>query len=262
VSNTRLFEQCDFHVHTHFSACARDDMRLPAIIRTSAERGVRYLGVTDHIQVGTDAGILSRTRAEIEMVQVMDDLDEQNPSIEVFLGCEADILSVGRHTVTDEIISTCDFISVAANHPYTGAFPGLAAASLRDAGRYYLEMFGYACSLAFADVIVHPMIVLPGSVDPSCLELLTDDDLMPAIKLAKVNGIAMEISPRALARDQLFFRVRFYSLCKQAGLKFSVGTDSHRLESLGQTKVLTGLIEQVGITDDDLWLPRKTRVQG
>ena len=70
-------------------------------------------------------------------------------------------------------------------------------------------MFKYACSLEFADVIVHPMTVLIPSYDPTCLDLLKDDDLMEAIELARLNHIAMEISPRALIRDQMHFRMRF-----------------------------------------------------
>ena len=73
--------------------------------------------------------------------------------------------------------------------------------------------------------------------------------------IAKKNDIAMEISPRALARDQMYFRLKFYSLCKEAGLKFSFGSDAHSLDNVGQTWVVGELVKELGITDEDIWLP-------
>jgi len=48
----------------------------------------------------------------------------------------------------------------------------------------------------------------------------------------------------------------FYSLCKEAGLRFSIGTDSHRLASVGRTDVLAPIISELKLEDDDIWIPR------
>jgi len=220
---------------------------VPDIVEAAAGRGIRYLGITDHIHPFTAPDILRRTRVELDSVE---------KPIEVFLGCEVDVVEVGKHLLTDDLRRTADFVAIAANHFHTGWVAQPEDLSPRGVGWHFLEMFRYACSLEFADVIVHPMVVFPGTFDPTCLDVLTDDELSGAIDVAKANSVAMEISPRALARDQMFFRMRFYSLCKEAGLRFSIGTDSHRLASVGRTDVLAPIISELKLEDDDIWIPR------
>lgn len=242
-----LFEQCDFHVHSRFSPCARPDMRLKAIVEACEERGVRYLGVSDHIAAGTDTGILTQARR---------DLAAAGTSIQAFIGCEADILDVGRHVVTEKMRSELDFICVAANHFHVGSVAQPQDESPEAIGRHFLKLLRYACSLEFADFVAHPMYVYPGTFDPTFLEIIEDDDIVDVLGEAKKNGIAMEISPRALDREQLYFRMRFLFMCKEAGLKFAVGTDAHRLEMVGTTRAITPIVRELGLTDEDIWLPR------
>ena len=241
-----LYRHCDLHVHTRLSACARGEMRLAAILDACARRGVKYLGITDHVDAHTNPAILR---------EVEEELGRLEKPVEVFLGCEADILAVGRHCVTEEMKCMLDFIMVSANHFHDSAVAQPKAVSLEAVGRHFLEMFRYACSLDFVDVIAHPMLVFPRTFDPTCLYLIDESELAEAVGLARKNGIAMEISPRALSRDQLHFRLRFLAMCKEAGLKFAIGSDAHSLESVGQTAILAPIIDELGITDSDIWLP-------
>ncbi|MCX8053395.1 MAG: PHP domain-containing protein [Armatimonadetes bacterium] len=243
-----LYKRCDLHVHTRLSVCARGEMQLASIISVSEKRGVRYLGITDHVDARVSPVILDEVRNELARIE---------KPIEVFVGCEADILSVGKHVVTEDMRSQVDFVMVSANHFHDRAVAQPKGSSLEEVGRHFFEMFRYACSLEFADVIAHPLFVFPNTFDPTCLYTIKEHDLAEAIELARANKIAMEISPRALARDQLEFRLRFLSMCKSAGIKFSIGSDAHSLESVGRTAVLAPIIEKVGITDEDIWLPSK-----
>ena len=221
-------------------------MRLADILNVCAQRGIRYVGITDHVFPSTNTDILKTTR---------DELAALDAPMQVFVGCEADVVEVGKHTVTDEMRSTLDFIMVAANHyqlPWIAQPPD--ASPLSVAG-HMLDMFTYACSLSFADVVAHPMCDVSGKYSPRCLDLLSDDELTHALKMAKANNIAMEISPRALLPEDRLFRLRFYSLCNRVGLKFAFGTDAHSLNAVGQTRVLKGLVNELRITDDDVWLP-------
>ena len=246
MATDKLFQQCDFHIHTCLSECARPNMRLPDILTVCAQRGIDYLGITDHVFPSTNPDILKTAG---------DELAALDKPMNVFLGCEADVVEVGEHTVTDEMRSTLDFIMVAANHyqlPWISQPPDMSASSVAG---HILDMFTYACSLSFADVIAHPMCEVSGKYDPTCLNLLSDDELTHALKVAKRNNVAMEISPRALLPEDRRFRLRFYSLCKKAGLKFAFGTDAHSLNHAGQTWVLKGLVNELGIVDGDVWLP-------
>lgn len=249
---TTLYDKCDFHVHTRFSPCARPEMRVSEIVRQCAARGIRYLGLTDHVAVGTDPAIFERSRRELSGVDA---------PIDVFLGCEVDILGVGRHLASEAMQSELDFICVAANHFHDPAVDQPTEDSLESAGRHFLEMFRYACTLGFADFIAHPLYVYPGTFDPTCVELISDDDISDCLAIAKKNEIAMEISPRTLDRGQLYFRMRFLRLCKEAGLKFSIGSDAHRLDTVGMTGVLAPVVRELNLADEDIWLPRRARLQ-
>lgn len=241
-----MFKQCDFHIHSHLSGCARAEMRLQPIVDTCVERGIRHMGITDHIFPHTDPAILEITRTELPRI---------HKPMPVYLGCEADITSVGSHTATEEMKATLDYIMVSSNHyqlPWVAQPPSDAP---RAVAEHYLSMFIYACSLEFADVIAHPMVEVSGKFDPASLALLTEGELMQAIRLAKKNNIAMEISRRALIDSHVDTRVRFYSLCKEAGVRFAIGSDAHALANVGQVSILENLINRIGITDRDIWLP-------
>jgi len=241
-----FFEQCDFHVHTHYSKCARREMTIAAIVRAAGERGITRLGLSDHIDPYVDSAILSLAAKELAAVE---------SSVDVMIGCEGEILGVGCHCVTDDVRESVDFIAVAANHLHDSCVAQPEADDLVTVGKHYLKLFAYACTLDFADYIAHPMFVYPRTYDPSCLDLIPDDELIGPLEMARDNGIAMEISPRALASDQMFFRMRFYALCKKIGLKFSIGSDAHCLENLGRLRALLPIARQLELSDSDIWLP-------
>lgn len=242
-----LFEQCDLHVHTNLSPCAMRDMRIRSIIDAADERGIRYLGLTDHIAEPRESARLDITRRELESIK---------KPMDVFLGCEVDIIDIGKQAVTGEMRADVDFIAAAANHFHARSVAQPEDESYDAVKRHFLAMLKYACSLEWVDIVVHPLNVFPGTFDPTFLELITDDELAEPIELAVKNNVAFEISPRALLdRAQVYFRMRFLGLCKEAGTKFSIGSDAHRLEAVGQTRVLAPIIRELGITDDDIWLP-------
>lgn len=242
-----LFQLCDFHVHTYLSPCAVSEMRPAAIVEACESRGIRSLGITDHVAVSTDVGILSQVRRELASLKT---------AVKVFVGCEADLLGENRHTVTDQMISELDYVCVSANHFHLSSVSQPEDESPKAVGRHFVRMLGYACSLGFVDFVAHPLYVFPGTFDPTFLESIEDDDLVNVLRLAKINDIAMEISPRSLDREQLFFRMRFLFLCREVGLKFSFGSDAHRLSNVGSTHLLAPIVRELRLTDEDIWLPR------
>lgn len=245
---SKLYLQYDFHVHTRHSPCANNDMSPTAIVRMAKANGTKYLGMTDHLCSFTDPTVLTYARAECP---------PSNGSPEIFFGCEVDVLSVGSTCLDNVRRPSLDYIVLAASHFYN---PGVARPASEDpkaVGRHFLEMFHYAATVDYADVIAHPFYVMPDTYDVNSIYTLTDNDLKPAVESAAANGVAVEISRRAVTPDHIEFMGRFYRLCKDAGVKFAIGTDSHSLSAVGRTEMLAPLIEQLGLEDEDFWLPRK-----
>ena len=246
MSNSSFFQKCDFHIHSNRSPCAKSEMSVGSIVGACREQRIGLVGISDHIFSFTDTRILAQTRTELAEI-------EAPPKL--FLGCEADVLDVGKHLVTEEMKSSLDFIAVSANHFHVDSVSAPPEGDARAAALHMLDMFRYACSLDFVDIVVHPMMIVAGPWDPNCMELLTDDEINDALKLARQNDVAIELSPRSLAPEQYEFRLRFLSLCRDKGLKFSIGSDAHHLCSIGRTDALEPLIRELGIGADEIWLP-------
>ena len=256
MAEDSLYLRCDFHVHTVYSPCAQPEMTPANIIRAAKERGVEYLGISDHVFGFTDPAVLKQARAAFP---------PSDGEPEIFFGCEADVLAIGKTTVTREMLDTLDYIMMAANHFNNDWVKLVEAPYSKDpvaVGKHFLKMFNYAVTLDYADVIAHPFYVMPGTYDVEAIYTLTESDLAPGIELAGANGIAVEISRRAIDPEHVEFMIPFYRLCKQAGLKFSIGSDAHTLEWVGRTEPLGDLIRELGLSDDDLWLPRKRNGNG
>lgn len=243
-----LFARCDLHVHTALSPCGWEEMTPGAIVRAAVRQGIEHLAITDHVHPFTDLSILDRVR---------DDCRRIDSTLNLYIGCEVDIISVGEAAVDGAIVEKTDFVMAAANHFHSDHVSRPASLDNRDIARHYLDMFAYAASLDFVDVIAHPLYVMPGSYDPLTPALLEEDDLLPAIEVAARNNVAVEISRRALAPEQMEFLLSFYRLCKSAGVKFSIGSDAHQLADVGKTINVEPLIRRLGLTDDDIWVPGK-----
>lgn len=241
----------DLHTHTHHSPCAKEEMLPGDMVREAAKRGLARLAITDHFYTFTDRSIFDDIRAGV--AEARRDLPN---APEVFFGCETEIMEPGRTAGSQKLAASLDFVMVAATHlqnkGITELPPGLDD---RETAFYYLKMFEYAVSLPWADVLAHPFFVVPSIGSAELLNHLKDSDLLPGIEQAKENKVAMEISRRALWPGQTPFSMKFYKLCKRVGVKFTIGSDAHILEDIGNIRILRPLLNELRLTEADLWLP-------
>jgi histidinol phosphatase-like PHP family hydrolase len=224
---------------------------LPAdMLRSAAEHGITRLAITDHFYTFTDRRIFEDIRARVAEAQ----RDMPN-SPEVFFGCEAEVMAPGSTAGSQELADGLDFVMVAATHFQNKGITELPPGDDESIAFHYLRMFEYAVGLPWANVLAHPFFVVPRVCSVEVLGHLKDSDLLPGIELARVNHVAMEISRRALWPGQTPFSRHFYKLCKQVGVKFTIGSDAHMLEDIGNVRVLKPLLNELDVTEADLWLP-------
>lgn len=245
---TTLFAQCDLHVHTFHSPCGEDEMTPEAIIQAAEKMGIEHIAITDHVHPMSDPAAIVRLREEFNRIETL---------IRVYIGCEADILSVKESVIGPELIAGTDFIMAAANHFHAPWVSKPLSNSKRDVARHFLDMFTYAAGHEHVDVIAHPLYVMPETYDPLAPAELTEAELLPAIETAARNNVAVEISRRALMPAQMPFLLSFYRLCKEAGLKFAIGNDAHQLKDVGMTHLVEPIVRELGLTDEDIWLPER-----
>ena len=242
----------DLHVHTHLSPCGQDEMVPAEILRTAVERGIAKLAITDHLYSFSDLSAFDEIRSEFEEAK-----SRLDSSIEVFFGCEVEIMAPGRTAGSPELAERMDFVMAGATHFHNRGITDFPEGmDDHETAHYILSTFEYAAGLPWVDVIAHPFFVIPRVCSGEVVGLLTNSELTPALELARDNNVALEISRRILhTPEQLVFSARFYSLCKEVGLKLTIGSDAHRLEDVGNVRLLEPFINELGLTEEDFRLP-------
>ena len=259
-----LYERIDFHVHTHFSKCADRNMIPADMIKRFEGKGYTHLGFSDHLNSSEDLENIAILKKDIALLTT---------PIQIFLGCEIDLIAPGKITMGKEIRNHVDFVLLSATH-YQSHVDFYAPKSLEpeDVADNVFRMFEAACSIPYADVIAHPFSCfglsryLPGDlanwegreIDISYLvPMIMEMDIEEALDKALKSGIAMEISPKSMNPQLLDGILDFYALCKEMGLKFSIGDDTHSVDTIGTTGMVKYIIKKLDINEDDLWLPVK-----
>ncbi|MCI8418197.1 MAG: hypothetical protein HFI33_12015 [Lachnospiraceae bacterium] len=103
--------------------------------------------------------------------------------------------------------------------------------------RYRTEILGHACVMPFYDDLPYDSLAI------------TDWE-RDVVALCKKYGVAMEIS--SLWQEPY---ERMLQTARAAGLKFTFGSDCHKLEHVGNLTYSLAMAKKLGLTDDDLFIP-------
>lgn len=222
------------------------------ILQAADERGIRKLAFTDHYYPFTEPSDIDETRLAVEEYQLLTGND-----IEIFYGCEAEVMCPGVTAGSPELADRLDFVMVGATHFQNKGITDFPE-GMDDVQKahHVLRNFMYAVSLPWVDVVAHPFFVPPGALTPGAVDVLESIELRPALELAKENNVALEISRRVFhTPEQFIFSARFYALCKEVGLKFTIGSDAHQIEDVANIRVLKPFLKQLELTEQDFWMP-------
>ncbi|MBM4046498.1 MAG: PHP domain-containing protein [Planctomycetes bacterium] len=245
-------EAIDLHIHTHFSECTHKPTKPPMtvenIVRKAEESGYETIGLCDHIHKGSDTSIVERLREEVGKLK---------PNIRVLVGCEADVISPSEVSVRADFASRVDFIALAATHYQMPWVQIPLSTDPSEVANHYVEMFAKAVNTDFVDIIAHPFCThdaILGNM-PVILAKILDDDLIELLEIAKTNRIAMELTPKVFNPLNDGCLIRFYKLCKQVGVKISLGSDSHTVNGIGRLSLVLDRAARIGLDPSDFLLP-------
>lgn len=200
----------DLHVHTTWSDGAAS---LERMVQAAAERGYRYVAITDHspsvgVVSGLDAARLRAQATEVSRVQ------EEYPDIAILRGCEVDILRDGTLDLDDEILSELDVVLAAVHTAFD-----MSAADMTD-------RIVRAMENPLVHALCHPTGRRLGRRGPCPL------NLSEVLNAARDLDVAVEAngSPGRLDLDY-----RGLWLCRELGVSVVVSSDAHsatRLDSV------------------------------
>lgn len=246
-------EAIDLHIHTHFSECthkpSKPPMTVENILRQAEKCGYETIGLCDHIHKGSDATIVERLREEVSQLK---------PNIRVLVGCEADVISPSEVSIRADFAARVDFIALAATHYQMPWVQIPLSTDPAHVANHYVEMLAKAVNTEFVDIIAHPFCThaaILGNM-PVILSKIPDEDLLELLEIARSNRIAMELTPKVFNPINDGCLIRFYKLCKQVGVKISLGSDSHTLNGIGHLSLVLDRAAKIGLEPSDFLLPR------
>lgn len=186
----------------HMAAAARD-------------RGVSYLGVSDHSRSAAYAGGLSVQRVREQHVEIDALNDRQEDGFRVLKGIECDILPDGSLDFPDEVLASFDFV-IASVHSRFGMSENEQTERLIRAVRN-----------PWVDLLGHPTGRLLLERDPYAV------DLFRVLDVAIKEGVAVEINAHPVRLDLAPPGLR-YGIPK--GMKTSINPDAHDISGLDDVR--------------------------
>jgi histidinol phosphatase-like PHP family hydrolase len=246
-----LIERLDFHLHTFYSACGKRDMVPATIAAEFHNAGYLAIGFTDHLHPWIDPVIVDRLRADL----AADGNGYQG--LRCYVGCEAEVVAPGNVTLSREAADRVDFAIVSASHFQLPHVLRPGDPSPVGVAKHYLAFFREAVRWPGTTAIAHPFHTNHDPFGPMADIWRHVDrlELRDALQEAAGRHVAMELSPKALAPNYYDLLLDFYSVARECGTKFTVGSDSHARSGVATSGRLRPLADAIGLSDSDIWSP-------
>jgi len=201
----------DLHVHSNWSD---GNNSIEEMARAAIERGLKYIVISDHskhlgVAHGLDEKRLKQQWKEIDLVNKK--LEKEKLDFQVLKGVECDILKDGSMDFSDEILKQFDVVGASVH----------SAFNLSQEEQ--TERIKKAMRNKNVDIICHLTGRIINQREPYKLNM---DEI---IKIAKETGTVLEINAFP---NRLDLKDEYIKKCVEAGVKMSIGTDSHLLGHL------------------------------
>ena len=257
----------DLHIHTTCSPCCSDQMQTPDRILIECQRlGLRKIGLADHVWLRADhtpgewrGGAYSDLK-KFRQRHTEETAGENH--VTILYGCEADTLSPGVFSITKKFAQTVDYVIMAANHfHFRDTVMQPSQITPQAIGDHMLKMFQATVRSGMADIIPHVFMPMGyWQYYESAVAAISDAQFIEVFSEAAAGNIAIELSPVYLPPPigslrqtwHLDTPLRVLALAKQAGCRFTFGSDAHNLSGLKRINAISLLIEKLKMEPVDL----------
>lgn len=257
----------DFHIHTNLSLCASREATLDMYAEKCKEFGIKKMAITDHMwdhnipDWPLDRDNFYPIQSEEYVLASKKKVEEANKRGANFLfGCEAEYSYKHRKpAITPEIAEQMEVVLVPNSHTHK-AMPSEFYNPPRRHAEFMLDAFMDIVNSDVAKYITaipHPfMAVACPYGDRSLLSEITDDEFKRCFSSAAEKGIALELNPNYI-KDKTLSEVysdpifRMFSIGKECGCKFTIGTDAHSSEGMDNFALAYLMCSVLGLTEDD-----------
>lgn len=217
----------DLHSHTNASDGAAT---LEQMVNRAKEHGYEYLAVTEHSQSLKVANGLDPERFRKRNSEI-DKLNETDPGIRVLKGVELEILKDGSLDLPNDLLEEMDIVVIAL-HQWVG-----------DDIKENTKRVVTAVESGHAFTLAHPTGRLIGTREAYKL------DFENIFEACKSHGVSIEINGFPERSDMPYDMVK---RAKEYGLKFTLGSDSHRQDHLRFLKYATFIARRGWVEKGDV----------
>lgn len=231
-----MYPKHDLHTHTNYS----DGIAPPVkIVESATEKQLEILAITDHapeVSVGIDSRKIDQMISDIEFLK-------KDAEIPVLLGMEANILDLGGSIdFDDSTLEKLDIVSAAIHYLSSASFSSEKIAHSEKVAQDYLESVTNTMKKYDIDFLAHPFWF-----HEHLSRYLSKEDFEAFAEVVVEQGVAVELNEKYHAPSK-----ELLSICKDKGARFSLGTDAHSPEEVGNTDWGGGMLKKLGIESEKL----------
>lgn len=255
----------DTHIHTNLSSCAPRDT-LPGSYKDEAGKAwTQLIGFSNHMW---DKEALApapwyTTQDVFHVLEIKNQLADMPKSITVKIGCECEF--PGRLALSEKNAQYFDYMLITASHFHIkGVCTDFIPQNPSDARKLLIERFALAAkadTFGTPAIICHPFFPLGWNKErDEIVGGITDDEFCRLLTLAKENGKGIEIHHASITSgtpdtDGFSYQaMRYLSIAKKVGCRFSFGSDLHKPESFAKKQEdMHKAAKILGITKDDMF---------
>lgn len=253
----------DLHIHTTLSACCGDpEQKAENIIPLLAGKGFKLLAFTDHLwnNPSIPPSPWYSPQDGSKILGFLKEIHSSSFPVKILAGCEADMRAPGEFGITPELREKFDLVAMASDHFHMKGFVEQPEFPTPEKlAPHMLKFFRSAAASGLADTLVHPMMPLSyEDIYDRTVELISDQEFLDAFGIAADNRVGIEINASILYGNRMKAKynpdsyVRVLSLARDAGCKFTFGSDSHSHAAFEMYHMIEDMTEKLGLTEEHL----------
>lgn len=252
----------DIHIHSFLSACCPDkDNQVPEkIIKKAEQIGLETIGFADHCWANPALRPSSwyEPQNERQIIRLKNALASIETDLRVMVGIEAETVAPGQFGVTPEFAESLDYVLLSCSHFHMKDFvQGPTDNQPKTVAEYLVTFFKSAINSGIPTSIAHPFLPFGFTeIFDDTIKSISDSTFTELFSQAKENGIGIEITlsyfPHGSGNWSLETPLRFLSLAKDAGCKFTFGSDAHTLDRLDRISELSYFTENLDLSQENI----------
>lgn len=258
-------KRSDFHVHTGtVSYCAKPEATVEAYLELCAKEGIKAIGFSDHLwDTDISKSKFFPNNTFEKLGEIYATIPENTKGVEVFVGCETDMNVYGEIGITKEHASQLDYVLIPMSHyhNFECQFLGMDIDDEKFMRKFAIDRFIKACesNLSVPTGICHPFIPHGTDRRDELMQEISDSDYLACFKYAAEKNVFIEIHCTVCSRKWKNYDngfpveyLRMATLAKEAGCKFTFGSDAHTLDGFsgGIHERMEEFAKRCGITED------------